>query len=57
MVRVTGMAVLVVVRGLPATGKSTVAGELVRQTGFAFVRVDRIEQAIVPAIAGDRVRD
>ena len=35
------------VGGLPATGKSTVAGALVRRTGFTFVRVDRIEQAII----------
>ena len=38
-----GAPVLVVVGGLPATGKSTLA----RQAGFAFVRVDRIEQAII----------
>jgi predicted kinase/transcriptional regulator with XRE-family HTH domain len=42
-----GAPVLVVVGGLPATGKSTVASALARQAGFAFVRVDRIEQAIV----------
>ena len=39
--------VLVVVGGLPATGKSTVASALARQAGFTFVRVDRIEQAII----------
>lgn len=39
--------ILIVVGGLPATGKSTVASALVRQTGFAYVRVDRIEQAII----------
>jgi predicted kinase len=39
--------VLVVVGGLPGTGKSTVASALVRRTGFAYLRVDRIEQAIV----------
>jgi predicted kinase/transcriptional regulator with XRE-family HTH domain len=39
--------VLVVMGGLPATGKSTVASTLARQAGFAFVRVDRIEQAII----------
>jgi predicted kinase len=39
--------VLIVVGGLPATGKSTVASALVRQAGFTFVRVDRIEQAII----------
>jgi predicted kinase/transcriptional regulator with XRE-family HTH domain len=42
-----GAPALVVVGGLPATGKSTVASALARQAGFAFVRVDRIEQAIV----------
>ena len=35
------------VGGLPATGKSTVASALARQAGFTFVRVDRIEQAII----------
>ena len=39
--------ILIVVGGLQATGKSTVASTLVRQTGFAYVRVDRIEQAII----------
>ena len=42
-----GAPVLVVVGGLPATGKSTVAGALARRAGFAFVRVDRTEQAII----------
>ena len=44
---VAGAPVLVVVGGLPATGKTTVASALARQAGFAFVRVDRIEQAII----------
>jgi predicted kinase len=39
--------VLVVVGGLPATGKSTIAGALARQTSTPYLRVDRIEQAIV----------
>lgn len=39
--------ILIVVGGLPATGKSTVASELIRRTGFTFIRVDRIEQAII----------
>lgn len=39
--------ILIVVGGLPATGKSTISSALSRRTGFAFVRVDRIEQAIV----------
>lgn len=38
---------LIVLGGLPATGKSTVAAELARRTGFSFLRVDTIEQAIV----------
>ncbi|MGW3996112.1 AAA family ATPase [Amycolatopsis sp. NPDC004772] len=38
---------LIVLGGLPATGKTTVAGELARRTGFAFLRVDTIEQAIL----------
>ncbi|WP_410674077.1 AAA family ATPase [Amycolatopsis sp. cmx-4-68] len=43
------MPLLIVVGGLPATGKSTVAAELARRTGWAFLRVDTIEQAIVGA--------
>ena len=39
--------VIVVVGGLPATGKSTVATALARRTSTAYLRVDRIEQAIV----------
>ena len=46
-VELHGAPVLVVVGGLPATGKSTVASALARQAGFTFVRVDRIEQAII----------
>jgi hypothetical protein len=44
---VANVPVLVMVGGLPGTGKSTVASALVRRTGFAYLRVDRIEQAIV----------
>ena len=47
MTRRPAAPVLVVVGGLPATGKSTVASALARQAGFIFVRVDRIEQAII----------
>jgi predicted kinase len=39
--------VLVVVGGLPATGKSTIATALARRTSTPYLRVDRIEQAIV----------
>ena len=40
-------SVLVVIGGLPATGKSAVATALARQTATPYLRVDRIEQAIV----------
>ena len=35
------------VGGLPATGKSTIATALARRTSASYLRVDRIEQAIV----------
>jgi predicted kinase len=41
--------VLVVVGGLPAAGKTTIAAALARQVGAAFLRVDSIEQAILRA--------
>jgi predicted kinase len=41
--------VLVVVGGLPATGKTTISAALARQVGAAFLRVDSIEQAILRA--------
>lgn len=41
------VAVLVVVGGLPATGKSTTAEHLARHIRAPYLRVDRIEQAIV----------
>lgn len=40
-------AVLVVIGGLPATGKSTIAVAVARTTAIPYIRVDRIEQAIV----------
>src|SRR5918911_1517646 len=42
-----GPPVLVVVGGLPATGKSTIAHHLARQVRAPFLRVDRIEHAVV----------
>jgi predicted kinase len=42
-----GTPVLVVVGGLPATGKSTIAEHLARLVQAPYLRVDRIEQAIV----------
>lgn len=38
---------LIVLGGLPGTGKSTVAKALARQLGLAYVRVDEIEQALL----------
>jgi predicted kinase len=43
----TGTPVLVVVGGLPATGKSTIAEHLATLVLAPYLRVDRIEQAIV----------
>jgi predicted kinase len=38
--------VLVVLGGLPATGKSTIASILAEQTKAPYLRVDRIEQSM-----------
>ena len=49
---------LIILGGLPATGKTTIGRELARQIGAVFLRIDSIEQAIRDsAIAGDRVDD
>ena len=40
-------SVLVIVGGLPGTGKTTIATALARRTTTPYLRVDRIEQAIV----------
>jgi predicted kinase len=40
-------SVIVVIGGLPATGKSSIAIALARRTATPYIRVDRIEQAIV----------
>jgi predicted kinase len=40
------MATLIVFGGLPASGKSSIARELARQTGAFWLRIDSIEQAI-----------
>ncbi len=40
-------AVLVVIGGLPGSGKSTIAVALARRVRVPYMRVDRIEQAIV----------
>jgi len=40
------MARLIVLAGLPASGKSTIAKELARRTGAMWLRVDSMDQAI-----------
>ncbi|WP_410598146.1 AAA family ATPase [Amycolatopsis sp. lyj-90] len=46
-----GDPLLIVLGGLPATGKSTVATELARRTGFTYLRIDSIEQAVIRSTA------
>ncbi|WP_244180120.1 AAA family ATPase [Amycolatopsis pretoriensis] len=43
----TTSAVLVVLGGLPGTGKTTIARPLARSLGAAYLRIDTIEQALV----------
>jgi predicted kinase len=45
---------LVVVGGLPATGKTTVAKAVARRFGAAYVRIDTIEQAVSRFAARDK---
>ncbi|HEY2048172.1 MAG TPA: AAA family ATPase [Caulobacteraceae bacterium] len=40
------MARLIVLAGLPATGKSSIARELARRTGSVWLRIDSMDQAI-----------
>ena len=40
------MARLIVLAGLPGSGKSTIARELARRTGAIWLRVDSMDQAI-----------
>jgi predicted kinase len=39
--------VLIILGGLPATGKSAPARQLTRRTGAVHLRVDTVEQALV----------
>jgi predicted kinase len=41
--------VLVIMSGLPATGKTTIARELARRLPAAHLRIDTVEQAVVDA--------
>jgi predicted kinase len=45
--------VLVIMSGLPATGKTAVARAFTREVGAVHLRIDIIEQAVVRAGAGD----
>ena len=45
--------VLVVIGGLPGSGKSTIATALARETSTPYVRVDRVEQAVVDWTSAD----
>jgi len=44
--------VLIILSGLPATGKTTLARELAREIGAVHLRIDTIERAVVRAGAG-----
>lgn len=48
---------LIVLGGLPGTGKTTIAREIVARSRAAYLRIDTIEQALVSArvLAGDVV--
>jgi predicted kinase len=41
------LTMLIILGGLPGTGKTTIARELARQLGAVYVRIDSIEEAIL----------
>jgi predicted kinase len=53
------VARLIVLAGLPATGKSTIARELAERTGAVWLRIDSIAEQIRASgvVAGDDLRD
>jgi predicted kinase len=44
--------VLIILAGLPGSGKSTLGRELARRTGATYLRIDTMEQAIVRSSLG-----
>ncbi len=48
---------LIILAGLPATGKTSIARELARALGAVYLRIDSIEQAMLGALSGARTLD
>src|SRR5882757_5163068 len=48
---------LIILGGLPGSGKTTIARELARQLGAVYLRIDSVEQALRDALAVARLDD